>query len=88
MVVEENKPAEDGSVENQSKKAAKKLAKDAAKAAKVCTFILNEPKSCSPNKSLYHRKPSIKLHQHQPQNQLMIRKTIQKVNTVLPKWSR
>lgn len=37
MVVEENKPAEDGSVESQSKKAAKKLAKDAAKAAKVFT---------------------------------------------------
>lgn len=35
MVVEENKQADDGSVENQSKKAAKKLAKDAAKAAKV-----------------------------------------------------
>lgn len=35
MVVEENKPADDGSVENQSKKAAKKLAKDAVKAAKV-----------------------------------------------------
>lgn len=35
MVVDENKPAEDGSAENQSKKAAKKLAKDAAKAAKV-----------------------------------------------------
>lgn len=35
MVVEESKPVEDGSVENQSKKAAKKLAKDAAKAAKV-----------------------------------------------------
>lgn len=38
MVVEENKPAEDGSVESQSKKAAKKLAKDAAKAAKVFHF--------------------------------------------------
>lgn len=35
MVDEVNKPAEDGSAENQSKKAAKKLAKDAAKAAKV-----------------------------------------------------
>lgn len=35
MVVEEKKTAEDGSAENQSKKAAKKLAKDAAKAAKV-----------------------------------------------------
>lgn len=35
MVVDENKPAEDGSMESQSKKAAKKLAKDAAKAAKV-----------------------------------------------------
>lgn len=44
MVVEENKPAEDGSVESQSKKAAKKLAKDAAKAAKV--FYSNESKVC------------------------------------------
>lgn len=44
MVVEENKPAEDGSVENQSKKAAKKLAKDAAKAAKVSN-VNNKPEN-------------------------------------------
>ncbi|KAG4073449.1 hypothetical protein HA402_000673 [Bradysia odoriphaga] len=38
MVVDETKPAEDSSVENQSKKAAKKLAKDAAKAAKKAEY--------------------------------------------------
>lgn len=72
MVVEETKPADDGSVENQSKKAAKKLAKDAAKAAKV-REIKNKFKNCLLYESLWCRKLSIKLHQRQPQSQLMIR---------------
>lgn len=82
MVVDVNSDATTtADVENQSKNAAKKLAKDAAKAAKV-VYHRSSLRTIILGLVYDFRKLNIKQRSHQPLTPSMIQTIIQKGNTV------